>query len=51
MFIVQGLLDENGYNAVKAGADLTQVAVDNEDWETATNRWSLTESIVSLYQI
>jgi len=41
-----GLLDENGYNAVKAGADLTQVAVDNEDWETATNRWSLTESII-----
>jgi len=41
-----GLLDENGYNAVKAAADATQNAVDAEQWTTATNRWSFTERVV-----
>lgn len=41
-----GLLDENGYNAVKTAADATQKAVDAGEWTKATNRWSLTESVI-----
>lgn len=41
-----GLLDENGYNAVKSAADKTQQAVDAGQWSKATNWWSFTESVI-----
>uniref|UniRef100_H2Z5T3 Retinoid-inducible serine carboxypeptidase n=1 Tax=Ciona savignyi TaxID=51511 RepID=H2Z5T3_CIOSA len=41
-----GLLDDAGLSAVNKAAAATQASVDAGDWVKATNRWSLTESVV-----
>lgn len=46
MFPPQGFVTQDGQQAVDAAAASTQAAVDAGDWETATNRWSLTEVVV-----
>ena len=48
---LQGLLDDPGMAVVKQSAQATQTAVDNQQWERATDLWSLTELAVSVLQL
>lgn len=43
---MQSLVDENGYDAIQAEAQLAKDAVEAGEWELATDYWASTEWVV-----
>lgn len=46
MVVLQGFVDTKGYNIIDGFAQATKAALDNGDYEFATDLWGLTETYI-----